>query len=403
MSSFKDIADSMAASGDEPSMAALVEWVKTRPVADDDIAYLADKLASSGEVLKLTGLQQPADVASTGGPTSLSTLLCPLYLRETNATVPKLAVAGRPAGGIDVLYQIPGYKIRLTLEEIYRVLTECGYVHILADENYAPLDAALFAYRQRVGAQNVRPLVIASLLSKKVAMGLKSVGLDVRVAEHGNFGANWDEAKDNAQRFCLVAKLLGIEATCFLTDASVPYQPYIGRGESLAALSEVFAETASGLLAEHAKMCFQMAALTVAGDRSVQPGGVRSAHRFEQNLVAQGSHSDAFRRKVAETLEGHKHIIRSPSEGFLHINLEKLRDVLVDVQKQATTDKDGFPDPCGLILRKMSGELVKKGDMIASVRAEDNLFPVLKGRLVAAFGTTASPNVPKSIEVICNA
>jgi thymidine phosphorylase len=403
MITFKNVADSMAANGDEPSMAMLVEWVKTRSAADDDIAYLADKLASSGEVLAFPGLPQPADVASTGGPTSLSTLLCPLYLRELNATVPKLAVAGRPAGGIDVLYQIPGYKIQLTREEIYRILTECGYVHILADENYAPLDAALFAYRQRVGAQHVQPLVIASLLSKKLAMGLKSVGLDVRVAAHGNFGANWDEAKLNAQRFCRVAKLLDIEATCFLTDASVPYQPYIGRGESLVALAEVFAKTASRLLSEHAKMCFRMAAITVADNRRVQPDGGSLMHRFEQNLSAQGAQPDAFRRKVAETLEGHKQIIRSLSEGFLHISLEKLREVLVDAQKQAVTDKDSFPDPCGVILRKISGEPVKKGETIASVRAKDDLFPVLKERLVAAFGVTAGPIVLKRIEVIRNA
>jgi pyrimidine-nucleoside phosphorylase len=393
----------MVASGAEPSMATLVQRAKSGPVADDDIAYLANRLAASGEILTLKGLGQIADVASTGGPTSLSTLLCPLYLRELNATVPKLAVAGRPAGGIDVLSRIPGYKIRLTREEIYRVLDECRYVHILADENYAPLDAALFAYRQRAGAQNVQPLVIASLLSKKLAMGLKSVGLDVRVAAHGNFGANWDEARHNAQRFCRVAKLLGIEATCFLTDASVPYQPYIGRGESLAALSEVFAATASGLSAEHAKMCFQMAALTVADESAAQPDGDRLAYRFEQNLSAQGSCADAFRKKVAETIEGHKYTISSPSEGFLHINLEKLREVLVEAQKQAAAGKDSFTDPCGVILLKMSGEAVKKGETIASVRADEKLFAALKERLGLAFGTTASPIVPKSIEVIRNA
>ncbi len=59
-----------------------------------------------------------ADVASTGGPSSLSTLLSPLFLRAGGAVVPKLGVPGRPAGGIDCLAQIPGYRTELSAQEV---------------------------------------------------------------------------------------------------------------------------------------------------------------------------------------------------------------------------------------------------------------------------------------------
>lgn len=399
MESFKTVVD-LFANGDDEGMGELVNWVKFRSVTDEDIVYLTETLANSGDVLAFSEQQQTSDVASTGGPSSLSTLLCPLYLRELNVVVPKLGVPGRPAGGIDVLGQLSGYSVQLSRDEIERVLSQCGYVHILADQNYAPLDAALFAYRQKAGAQNVPPLAIASLLSKKMAMGLKCVGLDVRVAEHGNFGKNWEEARLNARRFCRVAKLAGIRATCFLTDGSIPYQPYIGRSESLVALSEVFSGTSSGSLATHAKMCFEMASSTVTNEKVLQPNGSQLLHHFEANLVAQGCHLAEFRSKVTETIEGHSYNISSTDEGFLHVDLGKLRNILVGLQKSAVKNIAGWSDPCGVILRKAPGEYIKNGDDVASLRSDEGLYSTLKEQLAAALNVSPVPVIPKGLEVI---
>ena len=100
--------------------------------------------------------------------------------------VPKLGVPGRPAGGVDSLAQIEGYSVNLKPMEVRRTIERCGYAHFLADTNHAPLDKQLFAFRQQVGAQNVPELAIASILAKKIAVGLQRAGLDIRVAEHGN-------------------------------------------------------------------------------------------------------------------------------------------------------------------------------------------------------------------------
>ena len=153
---------------------------------DAGIAALARSLAASGETLE-SNTDRTADVASTGGPSSLSTLLCPLFLRAFGWIVPKLGVPGRPAGGLDVLSRIPGYRVDLSAAEVACVLRDCGYAHFVAGERIAPLDARLFTLRQQTGAQTIPALVIASLLSKKIAVGVRTVGLDVRVAMHGNF------------------------------------------------------------------------------------------------------------------------------------------------------------------------------------------------------------------------
>jgi pyrimidine-nucleoside phosphorylase len=131
------------------------------------------------------------------------------------------------------------------------VIDQCGYAHFLAGAEFAPLDAALFRFRQKVGAQNIPALAIASILSKKIACGVKFAGLDVRTATHGNFGSDFSEAGDAARAFCAAATAAGLTPVAFLTDARAPYQPFFGRGESLMALRMIFEKRGDAWLAEH--------------------------------------------------------------------------------------------------------------------------------------------------------
>ena len=259
MTEFSKIAGNLSASSDESDISAVVLFAAQHELTDFDIAFLADKLANSGTVFNNLP-KNSLDIASTGGPSSLSTLLTPLFLRYMDRAVPKLSVPGRPAGGIDVLATIPNYRIHLQPSEVILCLNKCGYVHFMADENYAPLDAKMFTIRQRIGVQSSVSLVIASILAKKLAVGLKHVGLDIRVGTDNNFGISFEKARLNALRFCSVSHILGINAKCVLTDGSRPYQPMIGRGEALIALNQVFEETAGPWLKTHMTQCWNMAA-----------------------------------------------------------------------------------------------------------------------------------------------
>lgn len=191
MSSFRALVDSLALDTPEERAAELVLAARDGAPTEDDLAHLATHLARSGESLQAPDSTHAADIPSTGGPSSLSTLLCPLYLRSMGYVVPKIGVPGRPAGGVDVLAQIPGYRADLTSLEAEKLLRETGYVHLLAADSFAPLDAHLFFLRKRLGAVNVPSLAVASLLSKKLVAGVSVVGLDVRVAPHGNFGPSF--------------------------------------------------------------------------------------------------------------------------------------------------------------------------------------------------------------------
>lgn len=381
----------------------LIKYVKASNISAEETAYLALKLGTSGQTVKYKTKSKIADIASTGGPSSLSTLLCPLYLNRAGYNVISLGVPGRPAGGVDVLAQIPGYSIELSKNEIISCLKTCGYVHFLANENYAPLDALLFKIRQKSFAQDIPALVTASLLSKKIAVGVNVLGLDVRVSPNGNFGKTWNDAKRNAMFFCEVAQLLEIKTKCFLTDARFPYQPYIGRGESLLALYKLFIGAPNERLKLHSKMCFEMASL-ISFDFNQSNYNEEVFDVFKANLVAQKGDYEEFKRKAAEVEKAHsENIIKSDTSGILNVDLGKIRTTLVDLQKKNSAKGLLFSDPAGIILKKNIGEFVEKGETLASFRCDGGVQNQLKSSLTDAFSLTAKPLVSRKMEVVENA
>ena len=365
MSSFNTILLKLEKSSPDKDIVHLIEHVSRNALQLEEVAALAQKLADTGSALPT--IQGPsADLASTGGPSSLSTLLCPLFLRLKGYTVPKLAVPGRPAGGIDVLATIPGYKTSLSCKEVVQCLKECRYSHFLASDDFVPLDARMFRLRQEIGARDNPFLTMASLISKKLAAQVDHVRLDVRVGRHGNFGHTLEDARLNARMFNSVARLVGLDAGCYLTDATSIYQPYIGRGQALVALADLFEGQASHWLTEHFQTCWRMTE-TLSGDMPI-PDGTVLRDVFAENLGAQGTNISEFDLRVNEVRRSEKATFRAPSSGYLSVNINLLRQMLVQAQVSHGSDTDLFSDPSGIELLCRPGQQVEADQPLARVQ-----------------------------------
>lgn len=374
-------------------LARLVEWAQRGSCSSADVARLAEHLSASGERLSWSTDWTTADVASTGGPASLSTLLAPLVLVSRGYKVVKLAVPGRPAGAIDVLATVPGYRVTLTSDDVRLVIEKCDFAHFLSDNRFAPLDAALYAYRRRVGAVAVPVLTAASLLAKKLAVGVRAVGLDIRVGPHGNFGVTRNEARANAKLFCSAARALGIEATAFISASVGPAQPWIGRGEALLALAltvrAVQVEDRASWLRRHVADCYHMAAL-LAGDDADDAGSEipsealadRVRRALEKHLVAQGTTMDAFRARATETAGAPRTTLHSAAAGVLSVDLRIIRDVLVELQADGATH---FRDPVGIELLVPPGRTVGAGEPLARIRCDMGVTDDMLARVGSAF------------------
>lgn len=383
----------LPSSADEASLAALVLAARdTAACSPSEVARLAKHLANSGQRLSWPNGDQVADIASTGGPGSLSTLLAPVVLAARGYKVVKLAVRGHPAGAIDALGTLPGYKSRLSADQVERALGQSGFAHFVADERFAPLDAALFRYRRAVGAVAVPLLAAASLLSKKVAVGVNTVGLDVRVGPHGNFGATVEEARQNARLFCEAAALLSVKAIAFLSIERPPAHPWIGRGESLVALAHTAGvrplDRADEWLTQHKQDCEQMA--YTVGDRLLaDQRSWRDA--LADHLAAQGTDTGALEERAETVAHASRMAIVSKASGRLTIDLRVIRDGLVELQE--VEGSDGYTDPAGLVLLKKPGTDVRLGEEIALLRCEGSRSEAnaLRSRLEVAFGCGDSP------------
>ena len=370
MSTFDQILLELNEASEDKVIVRLVNHVSQHDLALDEVASLAQKLAYAGACLP-TIANTTADVPSTGGPSSLSTIICPLFLRLRGFTVPKLAVPGRPAGGIDVLATIPGYETDLNRVDVIRCLDQCQYAHFLAGREFVPLDARMFRIRQQLGAQDNPYLAAASLISKKLAASVNHVRLDVRVGPHGNFGRTPDDARRNARVFNSVATMVGLDSGCYLTDARFVYQPYIGRGEALVALDELFNDSPSLWLSEHVQSCWEMTETLNVGVS--MPAGSALREVFAENLAAQGSSIREFKQRVDAVRESNKTTIRARSCGYLQIDIGRLRQLLVLVQADCASEGIQFSDPCGIELLCRPGQVVYTDQPIARVRGIDAL------------------------------
>jgi len=380
----------------EAKWGEIIERARNDALSDQQIADIAVDFANSGKTEVLRDWKT-ADVASTGGPSSLSTLLAPLFLVRAGYVVPKLGVPGRPAGGLDVLAQIPGYRIEIGEIELRQILTESGYAHFISAGAYAPLDLEVFRLRQRMGAQAVPALVIASLLSKKIAVDVKTIGLDVRVAPHGNFGQDYREGRANTKRFIRVASLLDRHVVCVLTDATIPFQPYLGRGEAIWALKRIFSGEMENWLLRHVQQCGKIAMAVSHDDDSFSLNALQQV--FEDNLQAQGTNFDAF-CEIAEKVENdHRYVLESPRDGFVRYDLVKLRSTIVSIQN-VFQPTGPLPDPIGVRLLVDVGDAVETGQPVMSVRVPDDLKEACHLELRKCFNVLKTFQPRKKDEVV---
>lgn len=365
-------------------------------------ASLAKRLAESGQQWnhpdKITG-----DVASTGGPSSLSTLISPLILRLCSLSVPKLGVPGRPAGGIDCLAQISGFQSSLSAEDAKACFNKTGFVHFLANDNFAPLDIRLFKIRQNTGAQSVPTLAAASLISKKLALGVQIAGLDIRTADHGNFGSDQKTARENGKMFIEAAERVNIKARPFLTQGQLAYQPLLGRKESLLALDLLFKGEACRWLSSHYRTCEQIAFACLPENLkknapAITPLAVLNV--FRDTLMGQGGSFDSFQAIADQTRRNHLISVVAQADGYASYHLGRIRKLMTSIQNSAASVTETFPDPIGIWLRKRPGEWCRKGEEIATMRLESPSPGQFEAELQTLLSTTSEICVSENVEEI---
>lgn len=206
----------------EGQVAALAMAIVWRGMTRDECAALTRAMTRSGTVLdwRDAGLAGPVvDKHSTGGVGEKVSLVLAPVVAACGGVVPMISGRGlgHTGGTLDKLESLPGYTALPARERLLATLRDAGCAIVGAGGDLAPADRALYAVRDVTATVESVPLITASILSKKLAAGLQSLVLDVKVG-NGAFAPDAAAANALAASLVEVAAAAGLATEALVTD-----------------------------------------------------------------------------------------------------------------------------------------------------------------------------------------
>jgi thymidine phosphorylase len=203
----------------EGQAAAFAMAVYFHGMSRAETAALTLAKAASGTRLRWDDLGPVVDKHSTGGIGDKVSLILAPILAACGAYVPMISGRGlgHTGGTLDKLDSIPGYDTAPDLERLRTAMRAAGCAIIGQTTELAPADRRLYAIRDVTATVESVPLIVASILSKKLAAGLDALVMDVKVGS-GAFLPSLDAARDLARNLVEVSNEVGLPCRALLTD-----------------------------------------------------------------------------------------------------------------------------------------------------------------------------------------
>ncbi|MDB4944474.1 MAG: Pyrimidine-nucleoside phosphorylase, partial [Labilithrix sp.] len=364
-------------------MAAFLMAVFFRGLDDAETVALTEAMLHSGSVLDLKGVAGiKVDKHSTGGVgDKVSICLAPLVAA---CGVPVPMVSGRglghTGGTLDKLEAIPGFRTDLSTQDFARIVGEIGTCMIGQTKDIAPADKRIYALRDVTATVESIPLIVASILSKKLAEGIDGLVLDVKVGR-GAFMKDEARATDLADKLVRVGTRAGKKVVAVLTRMDTPLGRTVGNAN----------ETREALEVLHGKGPADLVECTlVLGAEMLVLGGVASdvadgrrkleeaiakgtaVRTMERMVEAQGGDPKVVARPELLDVAGHVLEVRASRAGFVS-ELDALAIGLTGVAMGAgRTRADQKVDPAvGIELDAKPGDPVQVGQVVARLFVRD--------------------------------
>lgn len=237
---------------------------------------LTAALAGSGEVVDWSDLPGPTiDKHSTGGVGDKTSLVVAPTVAAAGVYVPKITGRGlgHTGGTLDKLESIPGFKADLSLPEFRGVVRRCGLSLVGQTASLAPADKMLYALRDVTATVESIPLIVASIISKKVAEGVDGVVLDVKTG-HGAFMKDVGRSELLAENLVETGRRMGKRVVAVISDMSQPLGRKIGNALEVQECVETLKGGGSPDLVQ---VCQELAAhMLILGGKAADPEEGRS-------------------------------------------------------------------------------------------------------------------------------
>jgi pyrimidine-nucleoside phosphorylase len=353
-------------------MAALAMAVFFRGMDDAETTALTMEMRDSGDVFSWpSGTPPKVDKHSTGGVgDKVSLILAPLLACE-GVWVPMISGRGLgfTGGTLDKLESIPGFRVNLAWAEMLAQLEKVGCFIAGQTDNLCPADKKLYALRDVTGTVASLPLIVASIMSKKLAESLDRLVLDVKFGR-GAFMQKREDAQKLADAMVAVGRGAGVETHALLNPMDQPLGRTAGNALEVAECVEVLQ---GGGPQDLIDLTLDLAAKLVATPREKLQQRLHDGsawQKFFAMVEAQGGDASALEKMREVHRAPVVTDLRAPAAGILSkIDALEVGRLCVELGAGRAKAGDAVDFSVGVECLRKEGEVVAAGDPVLRVHS----------------------------------
>ncbi len=350
---------------------------------DSEAAALTAAMLRCGQRVDLSKVSKAkVDYHSTGGVGDKISLIAAPIAAACGLAVPVIAERGigHTGGTLDKLQSIPGFRTQLALADFEDLVTEFGLAFTGQSNELAPADKRLYELREATATVSSHALIAASAMSKKLAEGLDSLVLDIKVGK-GSLLSGRTEARRLAQLMIGIGRRMDVKIQSLLTDMEQPLGFTIGNALEIMEASQTLQGDGptdlTGLGVEAAARMIFMGNPSISIDSAREQANTAitdgSALEVLRNVItAQGGNADALHRFELLPNASGEHVIPSPRDGYIsRINADDIGRAAV-LLGAGRIDADDKIDPAvGIVLQAKVGDNVVAGSGLCALYYTD--------------------------------
>jgi pyrimidine-nucleoside phosphorylase len=387
-------------------LAAMLMAICCRGMSAEETIWLTRDMLDSGESWDLAASRpEVVDKHSTGGVgDTVSLILAPLL---ASVGVPVAMMAGRglghTQGTLDKLEAIPGFSCDHDRGGLDEILDRAGAAIIAQTDAIAPADRTLYALRDVTATVPSLPLIVASIMSKKLALGAGTLVLDVKWGR-GAFRETVAEAHELATALRQVARDSGVACEALITDMNQPLGIALGTASEVRAAIEILSGAGDPRLREVSirlsEQAMVLRGFDAAGARSRLEGSLASGAALEswnRMVVAHGGDPDPERLPRPDRTRE----IAADGAGFVAgIAAASLGRVAAAVGAGRSRRSEALAFGAGVTIHARLGDRVERGQPLATLELGERPVDAdaLARRIAAAFEIGATPSaVPELV------
>jgi len=356
-------------------------------MTDREVSALTDLMTRSGEMVDLSSIPGlKVDKHSTGGVGDKTSLIAAPLAASAGVVVPMISgrALGHTGGTLDKLEAIPGFRTNLSIDEFRELLMQHQLAFIGQTPEIAPADGRFYALRDATATVESIPLIASSIMSKKLAVGLDAIVLDVKVGS-GAFMKKQVEARRLAQMMVGIGRRMDKRVQALITDMNQPLGYAIGNALEIMEVSQTLQgagpEDLTQLSLELAARMIFLGKITPTLDEArelaqrklVDGSGYR---KLKDVIQAQGGNPQVLDRfEMLPNATGVREI-SSPRPGYVSaIEAEYIGLASQMIGAGRDTKEDAIDPAVGVILEVKVGQKVDAGAVLCRLyyTGEDRL------------------------------